>query len=114
MNHLRFGEQYHLNLLRFWDGSSLGETLSGVLNLLLQSLSGFRVQGLGAGSRVQGSGFRVQGSGFRVQGECKVTHRRRRSAGAGVEGRCRANLEHIRQSRPDSGLDFQVKVLATF
>jgi len=25
--------------------------------------------------------------------------------------RCRANMAHIRQSRPDSGLDFQVKVL---
>ena len=25
--------------------------------------------------------------------------------------RCRTNLAHIRQSRPDSGLEFQVKVL---
>jgi hypothetical protein len=28
-----------------------------------------------------------------------------------IGGRCRANTAHIRQSRPDSGLDFQVKVL---
>ena len=28
--------------------------------------------------------------------------------------RCRANMEHIRQSRPDSGLGFQVKVRKTF
>jgi len=27
---------------------------------------------------------------------------------------CRANLEHISQSRPDSGLGFQVKVLKSF
>ena len=28
--------------------------------------------------------------------------------------RCRANMAHIRQSRPDSGLGFQAKVLKTF
>jgi len=28
--------------------------------------------------------------------------------------RCRENMVYIRQSRPDSGLDFQVKVLKTF
>jgi len=28
--------------------------------------------------------------------------------------RCRANMAHVRRSRPDSGLDFLVKVLATF
>ena len=28
--------------------------------------------------------------------------------------RCRASIAHIRQSRPDSGLGFQVKVLKTF
>ena len=28
--------------------------------------------------------------------------------------RYRANMEHIRQSRPNSGLGFQVKVLETF
>ena len=27
--------------------------------------------------------------------------------------RCRANMEHMRQSRPDSGLGFEVKVLET-
>jgi len=31
-----------------------------------------------------------------------------------VASRCRANVAHIRQSRPDSGLGFQVKVLKTF
>ena len=30
------------------------------------------------------------------------------------QGRCRENMAHIRQSRPDSGLDFQVKVLRSF
>ena len=28
--------------------------------------------------------------------------------------RCRVNMAHIRQSRPDSGLGFQVEVLKTF
>ena len=28
--------------------------------------------------------------------------------------RCRANSAHIRQSRPDSGLDLHLKVLKTF
>ena len=28
--------------------------------------------------------------------------------------RCRANKAHIRQSEPDCGIDFQVKVLKTF
>jgi len=28
--------------------------------------------------------------------------------------RCRVNTAHVRQSRPDSGLGFQVKVLKTF
>jgi len=34
----------------------------------VQGLSGFRVQGLGFGCRVQGSGFRIEDLGFRVQG----------------------------------------------
>ena len=29
-------------------------------------------------------------------------------------GRCRANMAHIRQSGPDSGVVFQVKVLEIF
>jgi len=29
-------------------------------------------------------------------------------------GRCRANVAHIRQTRPDSGLGFQVKVRIPF
>ena len=33
--------------------------------------------------------------------------------GCGVQGRCRANMAHIRQSRPDSGLGFQATVLET-
>ena len=28
--------------------------------------------------------------------------------------RCRANISHVRQAKPDSGLKFQVKVLQTF
>jgi len=28
--------------------------------------------------------------------------------------RCRANMAHIRQSRPDSGLGFDKKILETF
>ena len=28
--------------------------------------------------------------------------------------RCQANMAHMRQSRPDSGLGFQIKVLKTF
>jgi len=31
-----------------------------------------------------------------------------------VRTRCRANMAHVRQSRPDSGLGFQVKVLKPF
>jgi len=43
----------------------------------------------------------------------------RGESGAGLEVvptpiRCRANFEHIRQSRPDHGLGFQVNVLQTF
>jgi len=30
------------------------------------------------------------------------------------DARCRANMAHIRQSRPDSGLGFQTKVIVTF
>jgi len=33
---------------------------------------------------------------------------------AGAEGRCRANMAHTRQSRPDSGFGFQDKVLKLF
>jgi len=38
------------------------------------------------------------------------------AAGGGLkwESRCRANMAHIRQSRPDSGLDFQVTALQIF
>ena len=31
-----------------------------------------------------------------------------------LHGRCRANMAHIKQSRPDAGLGFQVMVLETF
>ena len=31
-----------------------------------------------------------------------------------IRGRCRANMAYIRQSRPDSGLGFQVKVVEAF
>jgi len=63
-----------------------------------------------AGCRVQGAGCRVQGAGCRVQGAgCRVVSGMRQGV-----GRSRANMAHTRQSRPDSGLDFQVKVLTTF
>jgi len=32
-----------------------------------------------------------------------------RRGGRGFQGRCRANMAHIRQPKPDSGLGFQVK-----
>ena len=97
---------------------------------------GSRVQG--SGSRVKGLGFRVQGSGSRVtvsrprarpssqHGTHKtVTHNKTvihktvlnptptspesvlRTATPHTIC-CRANIAHIRQSRPDSGLGFQV------
>ena len=31
-----------------------------------------------------------------------------------MQDRCRVSMEHFRQPRPDSGLDFQVKGLQTF
>ena len=37
-----------------------------------------------------------------------------KGVGCSVQGRCRANTAHMRQSRPDSGHDFQSKVLETF
>ena len=63
----------------------------------------------GSGFRVQGSGFRVQGSGFRVQGS--GFGRMGLGVGYYLRARFRANLEQVRQSRPDSGLGFQVRVL---
>ena len=41
-------------------------------------------------------------------GEGVVSHER------GTAVRCRANVAHLRQSRPDYGLGFQVKFLKTF
>ena len=38
---------------------------------------------------------------------------RRRAEPSDRAVRCRANMAHVRQSRPDSGLDFQVKVFKT-
>ena len=53
------------------------------------------------GFRFSGPSFRVQGSGFGVQG-------------SKVRIRCRANMTNTRRSRPDSGLDFQVKSFESF
>jgi hypothetical protein len=64
--------------------------------------AGFRVQSAGfkvqsARFRVQSSGFMGQGSGFRVKLHLLIhAHRLSRTG--------RANMAHIRQSRPDSGL----------
>ena len=52
---------------------------------------------------MKGLGFRVLGLGSMVEGD----------AGAYCESppqRSQANLAHVRQSRPDSGFDFQVKL----
>jgi len=63
----------------------------------------------GLGWRVGCGGFGVEGWGLRVG-----------CGGFGVEGararcsRCRANMAHVRQSRPDSGLVFQANALTTF
>ena len=50
-------------------------------------------------------GFGVWGLGFRVQDSLGSVYQR-----AIHPTRCRANMVHTRQSRPDSGLGFQVKV----
>ena len=69
---------------------------------------GFEVLGLGFGGR--GLGFGVQGSGCRVLSGLHVDV----LPGTNWAGRCRANnMAHIRQSRPYSGLGFQVTVLKT-
>ena len=88
---------------------------------------GFSVEGLGFQVqclvfRVSGVGFSVEGLGFQVQ--CLVfwvsgvglrvssmrgprSHRETRSQQSIDICHCRANLAHIRQSRPDFGLGFQ-------
>jgi len=100
--------------------------------------SGCRVQG--SGFRFQGSGYEIQGSGIKNQGPCTrnphihlagyelsglVTCWRQVGGGAlrqltfgdKEEVSCRtsqcvfANMAHVRQSLPDSGLGFQVEVL---
>ena len=76
----------------------------------------------------QGSAFRIEGLGFggwwvgasilRVKGQTHPIRSRLQKERVsdfwcrvyGV-GRYRANVAHIRQSRPDSGIDFQVKGL---
>ena len=64
------------------------------------------------------SSFCVQDPGFRVSGAGGEGGTMRRRTGQGdptVQGyersRCRENMAHIRQSRPDYGLGFQGKVL---
>ena len=82
---------------------------------------GFKVWGLGfgigvwgLGSRVWGFGIRDLSFGFRVSGVRFRNPEKQRliSCFTGIN-RCRANVEHTRQSRPDSSLDFRLKVLAT-
>ena len=55
--------------------------------------AGLSVQGVGGGNRGCVSGSTGVGRPSHVR-----------------EGRCRANVAHIRQSRPDSGLGFEVNV----
>jgi len=53
--------------------------------------------------------------GLRVIKKKKRRWVKRGKVGTGeVTHICRANTAHIRQSRPDSGLGFQVKVFETF
>ena len=59
---------------------------------------------------VQGLGFKLQGWGFGVQVSLRMSTKTAYKLGY----RCRANMAHIRQSRPDSGLGFQVKILTPF
>jgi len=58
----------------------------------------------GAGCRMWGVRCRVEGGGWRVEGFGLKDR---------ISTRCK-NPGHIRQSRPDSGLDFQVNVRTPF
>ena len=64
----------------------------------------FNVQGLGFAD--WGLVFKIQGAGLRDHWSAFELIRN--------AVRCRANMAHIRQTRPDSGLDFQLQVLETF
>ena len=84
----------------------------------------------GVGFRVSGFRFRVPRFGFRQCGPVPAVSVRVSVLGlwadvvippvpaappSRVRGmRCRTSMAHTRQSRPDSGLGFQVKVLKTF
>jgi len=59
---------------------------------------------------------RVQGLGtlLTVNAFCGWLSNARRLAELQCDSHCQANEAHIRQARPNSGLDFQAKVLATF
>ena len=94
-----------------------------MINLAYASLSSRLKDLLGPVTRVKKRRLLISGFGCRVQ---------RSGQGVGVDGlglqnslpprltpctfatRCLANMAHIRQSRPDYGLGFQVKGLATF
>ena len=95
-------------------------------------VSGFRVWSLGFGVEVlglkskdkskmplllsrlwvQGSGLWVQGAGFRVAGLGLLQPATPNSRD--VRTLCRANIAHIKQSRPDYGFGFQGKILKIF
>ena len=60
------------------------------------------------GSRVQGFGLRVD-----VFSDEQGGHRLEKRAGADAF-HSRANVAHTRQSRPDSGIDFEAEALNTF
>ena len=74
------------------------------------------VQGTGCRVTVEDVAFRFQGSRLSVQdrwfrvdgGGCRVDR------GLLSRGRCRANVARLTQSRPDSGLGFQVNDIQTF
>ena len=79
---------------------------------------GFRVLGL----RLQGARLRVRGvrNTPQVRSRDRAIQEEAREACQGVStcivfvSRCRANMAHIRQPMPDSGLGFQLKVLQPF
>ena len=68
-----------------------------------QRCLGFRIQV--PGFRVQGSGFGIQGSGFSTLNPEQLLK------GPVLVGRRQAYIAHIRLSRTDSGIGFEVKVL---
>jgi len=56
--------------------------------------------------------YHIQYVGYEPPYACKTALISTVFSSAG--NRSRANVAHVRQSRPDSGLDFQAKILSTF